>query len=145
MTDSSPNLFIERIVPAAPRIVFEAWLDPEALRRFMCAAEGGRVTRAESDPRVGGKFLIVMSVGDHDVPHHGEYLEIERHRRLVFTWHSKYAGDASRVTLQFADAPGGHTKLTLEHAGLGDAENRARHGEGWARVLAQLSALEHAQ
>jgi uncharacterized protein YndB with AHSA1/START domain len=98
-------LLVERLVPAPPRMVFEAWLDPEALGRFMCPTPGSRVTRVECDARVGGKFLIVMNVGGQDLPHHGEYLEIARYTRLVFTWLSVYAGEGSRVTLRSPSIP----------------------------------------
>ncbi len=140
MTDSTPQVLVERIVPASPRTVFEAWLDPKALRHFMCPAPGTRVTRAESDPRVGGKFLIVMNVGGEDLPHRGEYLEITRYTRMVFTWLSVHAGEGSRVTLRFAESPGGQTKVTLEHVGLPDAEVQAHH-EGWCNILKELAAL----
>ena len=142
MNDSVPKVLVERLVPAPPRMVFEAWLDPEALRHFMCPAPGTRVTHAECDARVGGKFLIVMNVGGQDLPHRGEYLEIERYTRMVFTWLSVAAGEGSRVTLRFAESPGGHTKLTLEHVGLPDAEQRERHHSGWSNILAELSAFD---
>jgi uncharacterized protein YndB with AHSA1/START domain len=142
MTAPAPTLLIEKLVPAPPQIVFDAWLDPEALRRFMCSPPGARVTRAEADPRVGGTFLIVMTFGDQDVPHRGEYLVIERHTRIAFTWLSKFAGEGSQVTLTFAEAADGQTKLTLEHVGLGDAENRARHHAGWHTILMQLAAMQ---
>src|SRR5690348_6645127 len=102
LMNDSPQVLVERLVPAPLRTVFEAWLDPKALRHFMCPAPGTRVTRAESDPRVGGKFLIVMHVGGEDLPHRGEYLEITRYTRMVFTWLSVHAGEASRFTLRFA-------------------------------------------
>ena len=140
MNDAAPKVLIERLVPAPPRQVFEAWLDPKALRQFMCPEAGSHVTHAESEPRVGGKFLIVMNVGGQDLPHRGEYLEITRYTRLVFTWRSAHAGEGSRVTLHFAEAPGGKTKLTLEHVGLPDAEIRARHESGWSNILKELSA-----
>jgi len=142
MNDSVPKVLVERLVPAPPRKVFEAWLDPAALRRFMCPAPGSRVTRAECDPRVGGKFLIVMNVGGQDPPHRGEYLEIKRYTRMVFTWLSAHAGEGSRVTLRFAQSPGGQTKVTLEHVGLADAEIRARHHDGWSNILEELAAFD---
>jgi uncharacterized protein YndB with AHSA1/START domain len=141
MNDSAPALVIERLIPAAPQVVFDAWLDRDALQRFMCAGPGVRVTRAECDPRVGGKFLIVMNVEGHDLPHHGEYLEIERYTRIVFTWRSHLAGEGSRVTVHFAEAPRGQTRLTLEHAGLADAEIRGMHDVGWSHILSELSGL----
>ncbi|HKA56985.1 MAG TPA: SRPBCC domain-containing protein [Gemmatimonadales bacterium] len=142
MKDSMPTVVVERIVPAPPRQVFDAWLDPEALGHFMCAAPGITVTRVECDPRVGGKFLIVMTVGDQDIPHRGEYLAIERYTRLVFTWLSVHAGDGSRVTVRFAERPGGNTKVTLEHMGLADAQACASHHDGWSNILEELTRLD---
>lgn len=141
MNDSAPLVVIERLIPAPPRVVFEAWLDREALQRFMCGGPGVRVTRAECDPRVGGKFLIVMNVEGHDLPHHGEYVEIERYTRIVFTWRSHLAGEGSRVTLHFAEGPRGQTMLTLEHAGLDDAEIRTKHHGGWSHILTELAGV----
>lgn len=65
--DSAQKLLIERLIPAPPRMVFEAWLHPEALRRFMFGVPGSTVSRAECDGRVGGDFLIVMNVGGQDI------------------------------------------------------------------------------
>lgn len=141
MNDSVAAVVIERLVPAPPRVVFDAWLDRDALQRFMCGGAGVRVARAECDPRVGGQFLIVMKLGGQELPHHGEYLEIERYKRIAFTWRSHLAGDGSRVTLTFAEAPRGETKLTLEHVGLADAEIRGKHHDGWSHILTELSAL----
>jgi uncharacterized protein YndB with AHSA1/START domain len=141
MNDPAPAVVIERLVPAPRRVVFEAWLDREALQRFMCGGSGVRVTRAECDPRVGGKFEIVMNLEGQDLPHHGEYLEIARYSRIVFTWRSHLAGEGSRVTLHFTDAPRGQTILKLEHVGLADAEIRTRHHEGWSHILTELSVL----
>jgi uncharacterized protein YndB with AHSA1/START domain len=140
MTQAAPSVVIERLVPAPPRVVFDAWLDPRALQRFMCAGPGVTVTSAQSDPRVGGKFLIVMHVGGQDLEHSGEYLEIEPHRRLSFTWLSIYAGEGSRVTLQFAEAENGRTRLTLEHVGLAEI-HRDKHHDGWSHILTELSTL----
>src|SRR5687768_12547692 len=137
MTQGAPSVVIERLIPAPPRVVFEAWLDPKALQRFMCGGPGVRVTKVECDPRVGGRFLIVMNVGGQDIEHRGEYLEIERHRRLAFTWLSAYAGEGSCVTLHFVDSGNGETRLTLEHVGLIEAE-RSKHHVGWSHILSGL-------
>ncbi|HKQ68151.1 MAG TPA: SRPBCC family protein, partial [Polyangiaceae bacterium] len=84
--------------------------------------------------------LIVMNVGGLDLPHRGEYLEIERYQRLVFTWNSAPAGEGSRVTLRFEALPNEQTRLTLEHAGLAQAA-RAPHQSGWTHILGELTQL----
>ena len=140
MTRASPSVVIEKLIPAPPRVVFDAWLDPEALQRFMCGGPGVTVTKVECDPRIGGRFLIVMNVEGHDISHRGEYLEIERHTRLAFTWLSPYAGEGSRVALRFAEGGKGQTRLTLEHHGLEEAE-RDKHHAGWSHILSELTAV----
>ena len=36
------------------------------------------VPEAKTDPKVGGRFLVVMRAGDNDMPHQGTYREIRR-------------------------------------------------------------------
>ena len=138
MSESRPSVRLVHDIPAAPRRVFEAWLDPAALARFMCPAEGSRVSKAEVDARVGGAFLILMHIGGKDLPHRGEYIEIVPHERLAFTWLSHVAGPGSRVTLTFEPSASGHTRLTLEHVGLEEAV-RSKHEAGWSAILSCLA------
>jgi uncharacterized protein YndB with AHSA1/START domain len=138
--NTTPDVTLVRTVPAPPRKVFEAWFDPAVLQRFMCPSAGSSVARVEVDARVGGSFLIMMHVAGKDLPHRGQYLEIVRYERLVFTWNSHVAGEGSRVTLRFEPLPGYQTLLTLEHVGLAEAV-RAQHEGGWAHILDALAAL----
>jgi uncharacterized protein YndB with AHSA1/START domain len=131
------SLRLERTIWAPIRTVFEAWLDPEALARFMCPQEGMRTGAIEVDARVGGAFLITMYLGDRELPHRGEYLAIDRYTRLVFTWRSHHAGEGSKVTLTFSEPDVGRTKLVLEHEGLEDSAIAA-HTSGWTSILAAL-------
>lgn len=133
------TLHLERILPVPARDVFEAWLDPGVLAQFMCPAEGMRVGPVEVDPRVGGKFLIMMITGERELPHTGEYLAIERYTKLEFTWHSVHAGDGSRVTLTFEPLAPRKTRLVLEHVGLAEAMV-AQHTSGWTSILSVLES-----
>lgn len=139
------HIKLERLIPAPRQAVFQAWLDPERLVRFMCPAEGSTVARAETDPRVGGRFLIVMRVGGQDLPHQGEYRQIDPPQRLVFTWQSVFAPPDSEVTLTFDEAGGGQTLVTLVHRGL-PAAVQPDHHDGWTHILALLSAtVDHVE
>jgi uncharacterized protein YndB with AHSA1/START domain len=148
--DLNVTVSVERVVPAPPAEVFQAWLDPQALARFMCPAPGMTVSRVTVDPRVGGDFLIVMKTGDQEMPHHGTYQVIDPPHRLAFTWHSLHAGlvGDSHVTLTFTSAPAGaeadsdadapQTHLLLEHRGLQGEAARASHRLGWTNILANI-------
>ena len=136
--NTATRVELERLVPAPRAVVIQAWLDPVALARFMCTAAGATVASAETDPRVGGQFRIVMRVGGRDRPHQGQYRLIEAPGRLVFTWESEVAPPGSEVTLTFDEAGAGQTRVTLVHRGL-PATVHAAHHDGWTHILAVLA------
>ncbi len=137
MTDLT--LTVERTIKAAPEKVFEAWLRPDMLQKFMLPAEGMTVPKASNDPREGGRFELVMQAGDQEIPHAGTYHEINPHDRIVFGWESPYSTDGSTVTLDFKPVAEG-THLTLTHVRFPDAESRDNHQGGWGNILAALDA-----
>jgi uncharacterized protein YndB with AHSA1/START domain len=119
--------------------VFDAWLSPAMLQKFMCPGEGMTCPKAEVDARVGGNFLIVMTAGEKEMPHRGEYKTIDKHDTIAFSWISPYSSDDSLVTLSFEDADEGATKLTLHHKGFPNEESRGNHEGGWTNIVQMLS------
>ena len=95
------------------------------------------VPRAQSDGKKGGKFEIVMAAGEQEIPHHGEYLEVDPHSKLVFTWESPFSLAGSTVTLTLSPSEKG-TRLVLEHIRFVDEESRNNHEGGWTAILEQL-------
>jgi uncharacterized protein YndB with AHSA1/START domain len=85
-TATATTLRVTRSFFASPERVFDAWLNPAIARRFLFATPTGEMVRVDIDARVGGKFLIVRRSDGEDMEHVGEYLAIERPRRLVFTF-----------------------------------------------------------
>ena len=136
---NSFELTVTKVIPASRKEVFEAWLDPQALARFMKPMEGLLDCKTEVDPREGGSFLIVMRAGDIEVPHRGEYKTISRYDRLVFTWLSEHSSPDSIVTLDFIERGAQETELTLHHVGLPSEGQRASHEKGWNRIIETLA------
>jgi len=130
------ELVVRRVIPASRERVFAAWLDPVSLARWMCP---GPViaTDVELDPRVGGRFRIVMRKPDGSVEHTGEYVAIEPPARLQFTWISVNTGnEPSLVTVEFLDR-GAATEVVLTHRRLPPAQVEG-HRAGWTDIVRKL-------
>jgi uncharacterized protein YndB with AHSA1/START domain len=130
---------VTRHFDAAPEHVFDAWLDAERAGRWFFSTPGGHMVRAEVDARVGGGFLFVDRRNGVDVEHMGEYLAIERPRRLAFTFAvPQFSPEHTRVTVDVAPAGDG-SELTLTHEGvLAGYEERTE--QGWHGILGGLAA-----
>lgn len=139
MTDLTVN--ITKTVHAPIEQVFDAWLNPELLTRFILPAPGMPQPEVETDPREGGRFTIVMHVGDDRIPHTGSYLELDRPHRLRFSWESPYSTDDSTVTLDFAEIDSTTTRVELTHAKFLHEEARSDHEGGWGNILDRLNEL----
>jgi len=133
-------LTVSRKINAPADKLFNAWLDPEMLAKFMIPGTGMTVPQAASDPVVGGRFDILMQAGENQIPHHGIYKTIEPHTKLAFTWQSPYSVDDSTVTLTFTPTDGG-TNVELNHVKFADAETRDNHAGGWQSILQTLDAV----
>ena len=138
---SELTLTVSKTIPAPPEAVFNAWLDPVMLRRFMVTCEGDRVPRAESDAREGGRFVIVMESGGKEIPHSGTYLELNPHSRLVFTWESPHSVDGSTVTVALSPVGADKTELVLTQVKFASEGARDGHIKGWTAILDMLVSV----
>ncbi len=131
---------VSRHFEASPERLFDSWLDPDVAKSFLFATPTGRITRCDIDARVGGKFTIMDRRDDENVEHTGEYLEIDRPRRLVFTFAVPQCSPAfTRVTITISPKVIG-CELRLNHEGvLAEYEERTR--EGWSRILGALASV----
>ena len=131
-----PLVDIERVFAASPEVVFDAWLDLDLLRVWFCGGQT-QVKLVEVDPRVGGAYRIVMSDGEREWDHSGTYLELDRPRRLVFTWHTPSTSfKETRVTVTLAD-DGEGTRLCLRHESL-PSDMVEPHHKGWMELMENL-------
>jgi uncharacterized protein YndB with AHSA1/START domain len=135
---------LEREFEATPEEVFDAWTSPEVLTRWWGPSPSSQSPGCDIDLTVGGRYVLRMREGE-DGPVRvvaGEYREIDRPRRIVYTWcwqadSGMHPGLVTLVTVDFI-ALGDRTRVVLEHSGLGSEESRVRHGEGWRGAMDNL-------
>lgn len=128
---------VTRRFNASAERVFDAWLDPQKAAKFLYATPTGQMVRAEIDARVGGSFIFVDRRDGEDVAHVGEYLEIVRPVRLVFTFAvPKYSEQKTLVTIDITSLETG-CELALTHERV-LPEWASQTEEGWGSILAAL-------
>lgn len=82
---SNTTLIMTRNFDVAPEMVFDAWLNPEMMRKWFFTLEGtNKVT--QNNPQVGGAWEIVDHREGQDYRAIGEYLEIDSPKKIVFTF-----------------------------------------------------------
>lgn len=134
------RIVVSRDFDASAERVFDAWLDASNIGRWLFATTNGKMQTVTIDPRVGGTFRVLEKRGDELADHFGTYLEIDRPRRLVFTFATRAEDEPSQVTIDIEPRDGGCT-LTLTHLlhpKWADYVDRTR--SGWSTILGSLAA-----
>jgi len=130
-------LNMSRIFDHPVEDVFKAWTDSELLKNWFC--NNGE---AEFNIVEGGEFHVFIQCESNGTAElKGEYLEIVKNKKLVFTWvwqnePLSHAGNTV-VTVEFTDLDG-KTEVKLLHEGFSSEEFSSRHAEGWNEALKRL-------
>lgn len=148
---ADPDRFLRmtRRFAVAPERVFDAWLDPALARQWLFTSPADETYTAELDTRAGGQWTITARRGGTDYTANGEYLEIDRPRRLVFTFAMlQVSPNSDRITVEIAP-DGDGCRLTPTQEGT-DIAAELRHmppGEeggtemGWRGMFEVLEAV----
>ena len=146
------ELLITRTLDAPASLLFALWSNPEHVKQWMGPANFS-CPEAEIDFRVGGAYRVMIKSAEHGENWFGGiYREIERDRRLVFSfaWDSgPSAGVETLVTITFEERDG-KTVQTFHQRPFLNIERRDSHVGGWNQTfdkqLAYLTkiAKEHA-
>lgn len=141
-TETYVKVRVTRRFRPSPERVFDAWLDSEMIGGWMFgpALRDEEVVRIYLDARVGGSFSFVVRRQGQEINHVGEYLEIERPRRLAFTWGvPQDSPDVSHVIIDIVPLGKG-SELTLTHELHPDwADYASRTEDAWIKMLDSLA------
>lgn len=136
-TTATATVQVSRQIPAPPEQIYDAWLDPAHAGQWLFRTPDGTLARCEIDARVGGRFRIDERRGAELAEHHGEYVELDRPRRLAFDFWTSFSDERTRITVTIAP-DGDGSLLTLTHEGVwADYEDRTR--QGWTMILDGLA------
>ena len=136
-TETHTTVYATHHFEFAPDRVFDAWLDPAAVAKWMLAPGPGEMGAITVDAKAGGTFSFVVRRQGDDVAHVGEYLAFDRPRRLSFTWLlPRYSQEVTVVSLDFSETATG-TDVSLTHGPV-LAEHAAPTAQAWQKILAAI-------
>lgn len=86
-TPTDTTIVLTRTFNAPPRLVWDATLVPDKMRRWMLPPPGWTTTICECTPRVGGALRLVWKsdAADPAMTLHGVFTEVVTHERIVHT------------------------------------------------------------
>lgn len=146
-----PSFTTRRVVDAPRALVFEAFTNPEHLKRWM----GPRMltmVSCESDLRVGGRYRFVHRAPDgQEFAFSGEYREIVRPERMVRTFVFEPMPDHEALETLTLEERDGKTTITTTtvHKTVAGRDGHIANGrmevgmtEGYERLDELLAALK---
>jgi uncharacterized protein YndB with AHSA1/START domain len=142
--NNAPVVRVQRVMPAAPNVVFDQWLDPESLAEWMCPRPV-RCVAITVEPRVEGRVRFDVDDSGTSVLITGRFLAIERPHLLRFTWSSSDWADptvVSVVNVAFEPVGDDETLMSIEHSLLPPEEFENFH-DGWTLTADQLATVLH--
>ena len=135
---AKPSLTLKRRFNAAPSKVYAAWTDPTRIAQWF-GPDAGKVERAETDVRVGGRYTVVFFTGDGEEHHvSGVYREVVPNEKLVFTWAWRSTPERESLVTVLTKPDGDGCLFTLMHEQFFDETARDRHEYGWTGSLRKL-------
>ncbi len=133
---------------ATPEQVYDAWLNPAQVRLWITAALkgfglAGDIQRIEIDAQVGGKFFFSDLRDGIEARHWGTYLELDRPRKIVFTWiiDESAEADPSVVTLTIDAEPNGCVATIVHEMDAKWIEYISQTEKGWSGMLHAIEDL----
>lgn len=141
-TEDTSALTITRTFDAPRALVWQAWTDPKHALSWWGPSHHPAIEVAW-DARVGGRWRnCLRSVETGDLLWHGgEFREVVKHERLVFTFAWEETGERGMetlVTVTFTEAQH-RTTMTLRQTPFQSSAEQTGHSEGWNSTFDRLA------
>lgn len=136
---TAPTVRISRRVRAGAEQIFDLWTRPDLMVRWMSPFPGAVNCEASCDPRPGGVFSLVMSSGEASREVSGTYVQVDRPRKLVFTWIGPLTNNVNTLVTVELTPHGDETDLVLTHERLPTTAIVEGHAKGWGNILDHLA------
>ncbi|MBT8473141.1 MAG: SRPBCC domain-containing protein [Marinicaulis sp.] len=132
----------------SPETVFDGWLDLALTRQWMSIALksvglSGEMAQVQIDPQKGGKFLFSDTRDGVEHRHWGEYLELDRPRKIAFTWNTEGfdESDPCHVYLSLEATDTGCTATIVNEMDEKWADDGGATKRGWSSMLKAQDGL----
>jgi uncharacterized protein YndB with AHSA1/START domain len=130
---------VRRRVKATAEEIFDLWTRPDLMVRWMSPFPGAVDCKASCDLRPGGAFSLAMSSQESSRDVSGTYVEVERPRKLVFTWTGTLTNNVNTLVTVELTPRGDETDLVLTHERLPTSAIVEGHTRGWGHILDHLA------
>jgi uncharacterized protein YndB with AHSA1/START domain len=136
------SLEVKKTFFVSAEMIYDAWLDPQAVQEFMRPADVITIPEPKIDANIGGAFLFEMHAGENVLPHKGEYKILNRPNKIQFTWNSVNTNEEdSLVTILINKVDENSCDLILTHELLPSESSKNDHNGGWTNILKHLEGL----
>jgi len=135
---SDLEITVRRTVNALPRLVWEAWTQPELFRKWWVPRSFGlNLASCEMDVRAGGKYRLAFHHEGQTMEFFGTYMEVAPHARLV--WTNEEGDHGTTVTQVTFEETAGQTLVAVtNHYPTKEALEADGSTEALPESLAQL-------
>jgi len=129
-----------RHIMASAERLFDAWIEPAVVGTWMFGpnVREEEIVSLDADPKLGGRYSFVVRREGKLFDHAGQYLEVDRPRRLSFTWGVRPQDPESRVHVEIVPREKGCEVTVMQDLSREWADFKPKGEEACGRMLEAL-------
>jgi uncharacterized protein YndB with AHSA1/START domain len=133
-----PPICLRKYFDAPVEEIFDAWINPDKIKRWMFKSQDSRIFRVDADVHSGGSFSILERESSGKIiDHFGKYFKVEKPHCLSFSLEvPKHFPGITAVYIIFQERREG-CEMTFQQIGV----DPALVEKNWMEMFEELSAL----